>query len=84
MIIKINDFSPISHKLRLEIVEEYLNQHETSSMKKDDCCLNSLLSEYKITETGKYPDIIEVGYSRYHIKCKKTKTCWVFDIWLAV
>jgi hypothetical protein len=82
MIIKINDFCPIDHKLRLEIVEEYMKQFEKTTLTNNGW-LNTLQDEYDIKETGKYPTKIEVGYSRYHVKCRKTKTTLVFDIWLA-
>ena len=82
MNIKINDFHPITHKHRLEVVGKYLKEFEKTELTNNGI-FNSLKYEYSIKETGKYPIILEVGSYRYHVKCRKTKTCLVFDIWLA-
>jgi len=82
MIIKINDFSPINHKTRLQIIEEYMEQFEEIKLTNNGWC-NSFQYEYNIKETSKYPVKIQVGYRNYHVKCKKTKTSLVFNIWLA-
>ena len=83
MIIKINNFSVISHKEKSDIVSKYFEQFETSKMTNNGW-LNSLSEEYTIKETGKYPVIIRTNRN-YHVKCNtnKTKTTIIFDIWLA-
>jgi len=83
MIIKINNIGCLSHKVRTKIVEEYLHQYEESKQTNNGW-LNSLITEYTIKETGKYPVIIELGSYRYHVKCRITRTTIVFDVWLAV
>ncbi|MCK9446088.1 hypothetical protein M0Q50_04260 [bacterium] len=83
MIIKINDFCVLTHKIRSLIVSEYFKKYEETKQTNNGL-FGSLKSEYTIKETGKYPTIIELGYSRYHVKCRKTRTTIVFDIWLAV
>ena len=82
MIIKINDFCHLSHKQRTEIVTEYFKQYEESKLTNNGW-LNSLKTEYNIKETGKYPVVIELGSWRYHVKCRKTRTTIVFDVWLS-
>jgi len=82
MNIKINDFSPLPHSRVCKIVAEYIKQNETGTMTK-----YGWLGErevFTIKETGKYPIKIELGSSRYHVKCRKTKKSYVFDVWLAV
>jgi hypothetical protein len=81
MIIKINDFSPIPYKLRLRIVQRYCELYETSKVSNDPWILHGT---FDIKETGKYPVKVDVGSSNYHVKCRKTKTTYVFDIWFAV
>jgi hypothetical protein len=83
MIIKINDFSAINHEVRSKIVDEYFKQYESTDLTHNGW-LNSLKYEYDIKTTGKYPIKISLGSYNYHVKCRKTKTTLVFDIWLAV
>lgn len=83
MIIKINDFSVLSHSVRCKIVSKYLDKFEESKQTNSGL-FGTFKDEYKIKETGKYPTIIELGYRRYHVRCRKTKTSLVFDVWLAV
>ena len=80
----INEFGVIPHKMRTQIVEMYLYHNEQAIYKVPsepsiwiDCI------EYKIKETGKYPIKLEYNYKNYHVKCRKTKTSIIFDIWLA-
>ena len=94
MIIKINDFHPISHYDRSLIVSEYFRLYEISELGNTGW-LNSLDYTYNIKETGKNPIVITIGSRSYHVKCRKTKTTiptksgsdqgsLVFDIWLSV
>jgi len=82
MNIKINDFCVISHSLRLRIIDEYCKIYENSSLN-DDKSMFCLNETFNIKETIKYPVKVEINYSNYHVKCRKTKTSYVFDIWLA-
>ena len=81
MNIKINDFGVVDYRYRLAIVDEYINQFGYRKQERDIWGL--LTDKYYIKETGKNPVIIT--YDRnYHVLCKKTKTSYVFTIWLAI
>lgn len=82
MNIKINDFGVISYRHRLEVVQTYCHQNEIITQERNSW--NLLTDIYSIKETGKNPVKIQVGISRYHVLCKKTKTTYNFKIWLAV
>jgi len=84
MKIIINDFSSITHKQRAVVVEEYCKLYENRINHKDGGAFNDSYIEYQLQETGKYPVVVKAGYSNFHVKCHKTKTAYVFDIWLAV
>jgi len=81
MQIKINDFSPIPHRVRLRIVNKYIEDNESQTTDNSGW-LGTLNTTYKIKETGKHPVIINDNRN-YYLKCRKTPTQYVFDIWLA-
>ena len=67
MNIKINDFHPLSHKKRMEIVLEYIKMNEVSTLDNNGW-LGSINVENNIPITeGKYPIVIKVGNSNYHL-----------------
>jgi hypothetical protein len=81
MKIIINDFGVIDYRYRLAIVDEYIKQYSYRECERDIWGL--LGDKYYIKETGKNP--VKVAYDRnYHVLCKKTRTSYIFKIWLAV
>jgi len=67
----------------MNIVSKYFNENEIKTLTKNGL-FNSLIEEYDVKVTGKYPVIIKNGYQNYHVKCRKTVTQIIFDIWFAV
>ena len=80
MHIKINEFRPLAFKETLLIVKEYCKIYETRIKTEG---MLGFFYRSEIKTTGKYATIIKCGYRNYHVKCSKTKTSYVFNIWLA-
>ena len=68
MIIKINNFTPISHRERMRIIMKYIAIYE--------------YEDNDIHETRKSPVAITTNRN-YHVHCKKKTKTYVFDVWLA-
>jgi len=70
MTIKIESLDGISLPNQMQIIKDYINQERK---------FNEPIQTKKGTGTK-----IESCGSRYHVSCHKTKTMWVFSIWLGV
>ena len=71
---------PIAPSVILSIASEYCRVH----VEKVVFRYNQLDDEYRLVTTGKCPVIVTVSYRNYHVTCRKTRTSYVLDIWLAV
>jgi len=82
--LKIKSVSQISFDHRCRIVEQYCKEYQSFTE-----VLNNFSGFhdklYSLKEHKKYPARIKVEgyYQEYWVKCHKTKTSYVFDIWYA-
>lgn len=81
MDIKIKGLNYLSHNAKSLIVSRYLKDNEIRIPPDKDEMFD--FGSYEIKLTGKHPVKIEFGSSVYHLRCHKTKTQYVFEIWRA-
>jgi len=80
--IKINNFSPISYKARLGIIQEFLKTHEKKVENKNGW-MDTPNTDFKIRTTGKFPVQVTVGNRRYSVRCREVKCSYILDVWFA-
>lgn len=82
MKIVVNDFNVISYHERSLVLSTYCKENEYSAHFEGGGFNMTIIRSLK--ETGKNPVVVTIPSGRrYHVLCKKTRTTYVFTIWLA-
>lgn len=82
MNIKIKHFPIIPYWKSVAIVSEYIKNNEKCKTTDGYMGIKKTVCDIKVT--NKYPEKVLFGNSVYHVRCKKTKVSYMFDVWLAM